>query len=83
MASAPAGQSERPSLVIGRIDAAPETVFQAWTKVTIRLEPAGSGTRLVLRHERFFDPAARASHQCGGTSTFRKLDRFLQETAAR
>ena len=51
--------------------------------VTIRLDPAGSGTRLVFRHERFFDQAARDNHQRGWSGTFRKLDRFLQETAAR
>ena len=51
--------------------------------VTIRLEPAGGGTRLVFRHEQFFDQAARDRHEGGWSGTFRKLDRFLQgETSA-
>jgi uncharacterized protein YndB with AHSA1/START domain len=46
--------------------------------VTIRFEPAGAGTRLVFRHEQFFDQLARDNHERGWSGTFRKLDRFLQ-----
>jgi len=51
--------------------------------VTIRLEPAAGGTRLHFCHERFFDQVARDNHERGWSGTFRKLDRFLQETTAR
>jgi uncharacterized protein YndB with AHSA1/START domain len=46
--------------------------------VTIRIEPSDSGTRLVFRHEQFFDQVARDNHERGWSGTFRKLDRFLQ-----
>ena len=45
--------------------------------VTILLEPSGAGTRLVFRHDQFFDQAARDNHERGWAGTFRKLDRFL------
>lgn len=45
--------------------------------VTILLEPAGAGTRLVFRHEQFFDQMARDNHERGWSGTFRKLDRYL------
>lgn len=47
--------------------------------VTIRFEPAGAGTRLVFRHEQFFDQVARDNHERGWSGTFRRLDRFLQD----
>ena len=50
--------------------------------VTILLEPAGTGTRLVFRHEQFFDEAARDNHERGWSGTFRKLDRYLQASPA-
>jgi uncharacterized protein YndB with AHSA1/START domain len=50
--------------------------------VTIRIEPAGPGTRLLFCHERFFDQAARDNHERGWLGTFRKLDRFLQDAPA-
>jgi uncharacterized protein YndB with AHSA1/START domain len=46
--------------------------------VSILLEPAGAGTRLVFRQEQFFDEAARDNHLRGWSGTFRKLDRYLQ-----
>jgi uncharacterized protein YndB with AHSA1/START domain len=46
--------------------------------VTIELRPARDGTELELRHERFFDEAARASHQHGWTATLEKLEQFVQ-----
>jgi uncharacterized protein YndB with AHSA1/START domain len=49
--------------------------------VTIRIEPSDSGTRLVFRHEQFFDQVARDNHERGWSGTFRKLDRFLQPAA--
>jgi uncharacterized protein YndB with AHSA1/START domain len=46
--------------------------------VTIELRPAGEGTELEFRHDRFFDEAARASHERGWTATLEKLEQFLQ-----
>jgi len=45
--------------------------------VTITLQPDGAGTRLVFRHERFFDEAARQNHARGWSGAFRKLDGYL------
>lgn len=45
--------------------------------VTIELSPAGAGTEMVFRHERFFDTAARDRHRGGWTSMLDKLDRLL------
>lgn len=49
--------------------------------VTIRLEPAAGGTRLLFCHERFFDQAARDNHERGWSGTFHKLDRFLRDAS--
>jgi uncharacterized protein YndB with AHSA1/START domain len=45
--------------------------------VTVRLQADGAGTRMVFRHERFFDQAARDNHARGWTATLAKLDRLL------
>jgi uncharacterized protein YndB with AHSA1/START domain len=47
--------------------------------VTVALQPDGSGTRMSLRHERFFDRAARDSHERGWTMTVAKLDRLMAQ----
>jgi uncharacterized protein YndB with AHSA1/START domain len=47
--------------------------------VTLEFRPAGSGTGLTLRHEQFFDVAARDRHQQGWTGALAKLGRFLQQ----
>jgi len=49
--------------------------------VTIRIEPSGAGSRLVFRHEQFFDQVARDNHERGWSGTFRRLERFLQRPA--
>jgi len=49
------------------------------SQITILLRPEGGGTDFEFRHEQFFDEAARDGHQRGWTSTFAKLERFLQE----
>jgi uncharacterized protein YndB with AHSA1/START domain len=47
--------------------------------VAIDLRPmADGGTRLVLRHDRFFDRTARDNHERGWGGTLQKLDRFLR-----
>jgi uncharacterized protein YndB with AHSA1/START domain len=46
--------------------------------VTIELRPTATGTELDFRHDRFFDQAARDSHERGWTATFAKLDQLLQ-----
>jgi uncharacterized protein YndB with AHSA1/START domain len=51
--------------------------------VSILLEPSGPGTRLIFRHEQFFDQAARDNHERGWSGTFVRLDRYLKEVAAR
>jgi uncharacterized protein YndB with AHSA1/START domain len=48
--------------------------------VTLVMEPVGTGTRLVFRHERFFDDAAREGHARGWAGAFGKLDRLLDRT---
>ena len=45
--------------------------------VTIELRATPQGTELEFRHDRFFDRAARDSHERGWTSTLEKLERFL------
>ena len=39
--------------------------------------PDGAGTRMVFRHERFFDRAARDAHERGWMGTIAKLDRWV------
>jgi uncharacterized protein YndB with AHSA1/START domain len=45
--------------------------------VTIELSPNGTGTDMLLHHERFFDQAARDNHVRGWAATIAKLDSFL------
>lgn len=45
--------------------------------VTITFNADGAGTRLVFRHEQFFDEAARQGHARGWSGAFRKLDGYL------
>jgi uncharacterized protein YndB with AHSA1/START domain len=56
----------------------PNTTPERESLVTITLRAAGKGTELVLRHEQFFDEAARDGHERGWTAAFEKLERFLQ-----
>jgi len=50
--------------------------------VTLQLEPAGAATRLVFRHQRFFDAAARDNHQRGWAGAFAKLDAYMKSRSA-
>ena len=47
--------------------------------VTVTLHAEGRGTRMSLRHERFFDQAARDNHMRGWTMTIAKLDRVMAQ----
>ncbi|MDH6593882.1 uncharacterized protein YndB with AHSA1/START domain [Variovorax sp. TBS-050B] len=47
------------------------------SRVTVRVEPDGSGCELVLLHEQFFDEAAREGHRHGWTGAIDKLGRWL------
>lgn len=45
--------------------------------VSVELRPAGSGTELTLKHEQFFDAAARDRHQHGWDVCIGRLERLL------
>ena len=45
--------------------------------VTIELTPAGDGTELMLKHERFADKESRDRHEQGWTGCVRRLERML------
>ena len=45
--------------------------------VTIELTPAGDGTELLLKHERFADKESRDRHEQGWTGCVRRLERML------
>jgi uncharacterized protein YndB with AHSA1/START domain len=47
------------------------------TLVTIELTPAGTGTELTLRHERFADDAGRDSHAQGWHDCLDRLPQWL------
>ncbi|MDM0002882.1 SRPBCC domain-containing protein [Variovorax sp. J22P240] len=47
------------------------------SRVTVSIEPAGRGTELTLRHEDFFDEAARDGHNHGWTGSLVKLQVLL------
>ena len=80
------GEQHRVSGVYEEVQAKRKLCFTwAWQStpdrvslVTIELRPALDGTELKFRHDRFFDEAARASHERGWTATLEKLERFLQ-----
>ena len=52
------------------------------SRVTVLIEPDGSGCELVLKHEQFFDEAAREGHTHGWTGALAKLERRLAEEGA-
>jgi len=52
------------------------------SRVTVQIEPDGNGCELVLRHEQFFDEAAREGHSHGWTGALVKLDAWLVESGA-
>jgi uncharacterized protein YndB with AHSA1/START domain len=45
--------------------------------VTVELRAVGGGTELRLRHEQFFDAAARDRHQHGWDGCIARLERLL------
>ena len=49
------------------------------SRVTVRIEPDGTGCELVLLHEQFFDEAARDGHSHGWTGAMVKLERWLAQ----
>lgn len=56
----------------------PRTTPERVSLVTILFNAKGSGTEVVFKHERFFDEAARDSHQRGWTGLLEKLDEYLK-----
>jgi uncharacterized protein YndB with AHSA1/START domain len=56
----------------------PRTTPDRVSLVTILFNAKGSGTELVFKHERFFDEAARDSHQRGWMGLLDKLDAYLK-----
>jgi uncharacterized protein YndB with AHSA1/START domain len=49
------------------------------SRVAVSLRPVPEGTELELRHDRFFDAAARDNHGRGWTATLEKLDALLRQ----
>jgi uncharacterized protein YndB with AHSA1/START domain len=49
--------------------------------VTLRIEPAGGGARLTLRHERIHDPDNRRSHAEGWTRSLDGLAAYAETLA--
>jgi len=47
------------------------------SRVTVRLEPGGRGTRLILVHEQLPTPAAREAHAAGWTGCLGRLERVF------
>ena len=47
------------------------------SQVTIELRAADGGTELTLRHEQFFDEAARDRHQHGWTGCLARLEKLV------
>jgi uncharacterized protein YndB with AHSA1/START domain len=48
------------------------------SQVTILFKPAGGGTDLEIRHEQFYDEAARDGHKRGWSESLVKLEAFLK-----
>jgi uncharacterized protein YndB with AHSA1/START domain len=58
----------------------PRTTPERVSVVTITLAAAPGGTHLALRHEQFFDEAARDGHRRGWSAALENLEAFLQPT---
>ena len=52
------------------------------SRVTVLIEPLGRGADLELRHEQFFDEAAREGHEHGWTDSLVKLEALLGSAEA-
>lgn len=59
----------------------PRTTPERVSLVTITVEPVAEGTHLVLRHEQFFDEAARDGHRRGWSAALENLTAFLKSRA--
>jgi len=51
--------------------------FEGETLVTIRFDPAESGTEMVVAHELFPNDAVRDDHEKGWTGCFVRLEKYL------
>ena len=58
----------------------PRTTPDRVSQITILFKPADGGTDFEFLHEQFFDEAARDGHQHGWTTTFAKLEAFLNNS---
>ncbi|CAN7369856.1 SRPBCC domain-containing protein [Variovorax sp. LjRoot290] len=52
------------------------------SRVTVLIEPSGRGADLELRHDQFFDEAAREGHEHGWTGSLVKLEALLGSAEA-
>jgi uncharacterized protein YndB with AHSA1/START domain len=46
--------------------------------VAVALKRDGKGTLLTLKHDQFFDEAARDRHGCGWNETLDKLENYVR-----
>jgi uncharacterized protein YndB with AHSA1/START domain len=69
----------------------PDRLVMAWwwastperrSRVTVSIRPISSGSELTVRHEMFFDEAARDSHLWGWNRALDKLERLVAECNA-
>ena len=82
---APSGEEHDVSGTYREVVADEKLVFTwAWkptpeceSLVTVTFKSDGDGTLMTLMHEKFFDEAARDSHQGGWTGAMEKLDKYL------
>ena len=56
----------------------PNSTPERVSVVTITFKAVDDGTRLVFRHDQFFDEAARDGHKRGWTGALDKLAAYLQ-----
>ena len=83
--AAPAGEAHDVSGVYREVIPNEKLVYSwAWKStpereslVTIELTAAAGGTELTLKHDQFFDEAARDRHEHGWTGCLARLDRYL------
>ena len=60
----------------------PRTTPERESLVTLLFNAKGAGTELVLRHEQFFDEAARDGHHRGWSAALAHLDAYFRESMA-
>ena len=54
-----------------------ESTPERESRVTVEFRPTGSGTELVLTHDRFFDAEARDKHAHGWQGCLGRFERYL------